>query len=69
MNSESPKMHFILFKRRGEFELAACRGQYKGCNVQLKQRQKMGPCEHCIICEDENETIGQIYDRLQKGDA
>jgi hypothetical protein len=59
----------ILFKRRGEFKLAACRGGHKGCNVNLKARSKIGPCEFCVVAEDENETIGDFQKRLERGDA
>lgn len=64
-----PELKVILFKKRGKFFLAACRGEAKGCRVKEKERQKMGPCEFCMVLEDENETIGSVMDRLKKGDA
>lgn len=64
-----PEITMILFKRRGRFKLAACRGGRKGCNVNLKQRSKIGPCEFCVIAEDENETIGDFQKRLERGDS
>lgn len=64
-----PDIRFILFKRRGEHKLAACRGRHKGCNVNLKKRSKIGPCEHCVIAEDENETLEQFKKRMERGDA
>lgn len=64
-----PDLLFILFKRRGKFKLAACRGAHKGCRVNLKQRSKIGPCEFCVVAEDETESIGSFKDRLERGDA
>ena len=67
--SDKRQIQMILFKRGGKFFMAACRGLSKGCNVHAKQRQKMGPCEDCVPLEDENETIGSVYDRLNRGNA
>lgn len=64
-----PKISFIMFKRRGKHMLAACRGAAKGCRVVLTERKKLGPCPDCVICDDENETIGQVYERLTKGNG
>ena len=63
------KITFIMFKRRGKHMLAACRGEAKGCRVLPKVRTKLGPCDDCFICTDENETMQQIYDKLTKGNA
>jgi hypothetical protein len=60
------KLKMILYKRRGKFELAACRGMNKGCNVAEKQRQKLGPCEDCILCDDHEETMGELLDRINR---
>lgn len=62
-------IQFIMFRRGGDFHLAACRGNAKGCNVQSKQRQKLGPCPDCVPCEDPNETLEQVAGRLNRGDA
>lgn len=64
-----PKLQFILFRQGRKFKMAACRGEAKGCNVQARQRKKLGPCPDCIVCEDENETLGDIWKRIQRGDA
>lgn len=67
--AKKPELKMILFKRRGRFLLAACRGEHKGCNIMLKQRQRAGPCDHCMILDNENETISSVYERLSRGDA
>jgi hypothetical protein len=67
--SDNPQIKMILFKKRGRFTLAACRGESKGCLLLAKERQRRGPCPDCIICDDPQETIGHIYDRLSKGEA
>ena len=64
-----PDITFIMFRRRGRFKLAACRGGKKGCNVNLIQRSKIGPCEFCVVAEDENETLGDFQKRLERGDS
>ena len=64
-----PDLSFILVKRRGKFKLAACRGEHKGCNVNLKARSKLGPCEFCVVAEDENMTLDEFKKKLERGDA
>lgn len=68
MNEKVLNIQFILFRRRnGQFKLAACRGENKGCQ-KMRQKPKK-PCEDCVICEDETETIGQVLDRINRGEA
>lgn len=63
-------LQFILFKRRnGQFKLAACRGENKGCAKMRAMEKPKKPCEDCIICEDETETLEQVAARIQRGDA
>lgn len=69
VEDKTPTITFIMFKRRGKFKLAACRGGRKGCNVDLKARSKIGPCEFCVVAEDEQETIGDFQKRLERGDS
>ncbi len=65
----TPELKMILFKRRGKFKLAGCRGEHRGCNVSLTARSKIGPCEFCVVAEDESETLGDFQERLARGDA
>jgi hypothetical protein len=64
-----PDLTFLLFKRGAKYKLAACRGQAKSCRVIGRERQKLGPCADCIELDNENTTLGELYDRMQKGDA
>jgi hypothetical protein len=66
---DSAQVRMILYKRRGIFRMAACRGTAKGCQVMNDVRAKLGPCQSCILCDDPDETIGQVYDKIQKGNA
>lgn len=60
----------ILFKRRGKFMLAACRGKERGCTVvDLAAQSKRGPCSFCVILDNPNATLGEIADALKRGDA
>jgi len=63
-------LQMILFKRRnGQFKLAACRGENKGCAKLRSDKVPKKPCPDCVIAEDESMTIGEFYERLQRGDA
>ncbi len=63
-------LHMILFKRRnGQFKLAACRGENKGCTKMRAAAKPKKPCPDCVIAEDESMSIGEFYERLQRGDA
>lgn len=65
-----PELAFILFRKGGGgTRLAMCRGQSKSCNVIAKERQKLGPCADCVMLNNERTTVGELYDRMQKGDA
>lgn len=66
-----PDIVFILFKRNGKAKFAACRGKNKGCNVNMKTRSKLGPCEFCVLVDDNNGnmTIGEFKEKLERGDA
>lgn len=61
------ELRFIMFERRGKYQLAACRGKAKGCNVNLKKRSKIGPCEFCVLADDPNETLEQFQKRMERG--
>lgn len=68
--SDAPDIQMILFRRRnGQFKLAACRGTNKGCAKMRRLKVPKHPCEDCYICEDETMTLGQVLDRITKGDA
>jgi hypothetical protein len=61
-------LRLILFRRRnGQYRLAACRGENKGC-TQIRKRPKK-PCPDCVPCEDMNETLEQVMARIARGDA
>lgn len=58
-------------KRPECFRLWACRGARKGCTLQ-QQRSKRGKgkrCSECVPCDDEQETLGHLVDRLNRGEA
>jgi len=48
------------------FRFWACRGARKGCPKKLKKQRK---CPDCVPCDDEQETLGHLVDRLNRGDA
>ncbi len=63
-------LQMILFKRRnGQFKLAACRGENKGCIKMLADKKPKKPCPDCVVAEDETMTIDEFYERLNRGDA
>lgn len=65
-----PDLQMILFKRRnGQYAMAACRGLNKGCGKIRSDKKPKKPCPDCIPCDDPNETIGQIMERINRGDA
>lgn len=66
----SQELQSFLFKRRGEWKLAFCRGKARGCEVvNLQEQSKRGPCSQCMVAEDENETLGDLVARMERGDA
>lgn len=71
MEKRSPKLEMILEyvgpgKGPEAYQLWACRGIGKGCNRRVKKTKR-----HCADCflPDENDTIGEVAKRLQRGDA
>jgi hypothetical protein len=52
----------------GNFRLWACRGEGKGCK-RNKHREKAKPCDDCFGPLDENMTLGEVVERLKRGDA
>ena len=71
--SDAPKLHLILYKRRnGQWAMAACRGANKGCEKTIRdsERNKLKrPCPDCVPADNPNETVGELYERIQRGDA
>lgn len=63
------KLELILHKNgRGSLDLWACRGAGRGCKRNsTRERKKL--CDDCFGPLDPKMTIGQVHDRLQKGDA
>lgn len=53
------------------FRLWACRGANKGCtlNQQRSKRARGKRCPDCVPCDDMQETLGHLVDRLNRGDA
>lgn len=49
------------------FRLWACRGAGRGCKRNLDRRDSK-PCDDCVL-PDENETLGDLKKRLDRGDA
>jgi len=51
--------------RPDAFLMWACRGARKGCPKKLKKRKH---CPDCIL-PDQNDTLGEVLDRINRGDA
>jgi len=49
------------------FVMWACRGEGRGCKRNL-HRSDAKHCEDCVRA-DENETVGDLHNRLKRGDA
>lgn len=65
-----PDLQFILFKRRnGQFAMSACRGLNKGCAKMRSDKVPKKPCPDCVACDDPNETLQQVADRIARGDG
>lgn len=63
-------LSMILYKRRnGQFAMAACRGTNKGCDKFRAQKKPTRPCEDCIRCDNMEETVGEVVERIKRGDA
>jgi hypothetical protein len=67
------ELTLILYKRRnGQLALAACRGLNKGCAktiVESERRKLKKPCPDCMPCDDPNETIWHVVERISRGGA
>lgn len=70
--AQAPKVEFIM-ERVGpgntvhDFAMWACRGEGRGCK-RNKHRTKAKHCEDCLPTND-NDTVGEIAERLKRGDA
>ncbi len=65
----APKLETILARdAAGKLRLWACRGAGKGCE-RNKHRRKTKPCEDCFGPLPEDMTLGEVAERLQRGDA
>ena len=63
------KLDLILHKdAQGKFGLWACRGEGKGCN-RNKYRNTKAPCTDCVGPLPEDMTLGEVQEKLRKGDA
>lgn len=63
------KLDMILHRDvDGKLKLWACRGAGKGCKRNETRRNK-APCDDCLPAHDENETLGDLVKRLERGDA
>lgn len=47
------------------YQMWACRGEKKGCR---KKQRKSKHCADCFL-PDENSTLGEVVDRIERGDA
>lgn len=69
--TEGDKLDSFLVKEHGRWELYFCRGAGK-CTKTLSQRMKLsrthGKCQDCVLGKEE-ETLQQLSDRIQRGDA
>lgn len=64
-----PMLQTILAKdAAGQFRLWACRGAGKGCN-RNKYRRQAKPCDDCFGPLVEGVTLGEVLERLKRGDA
>lgn len=69
MTKTSLSMALILHRNgRNNFEMYACRGDGKGCD-RNKYRKTLAPCDDCIGPLDPKMTLGEIEEKLTKGDA
>lgn len=48
------------------YQLWACRGESKGCS---KKRKKQKHCAECVACHDMRETLEELLQRMERGDA
>lgn len=63
-----PQLKMILARdHAGIFHLWACRGNGKGCN--RNRFRKSVPCDDCFGPLPETMTIGEVVDKLDRGDA
>lgn len=63
------KLELILYKNSADkFELWACRGVGKGCK-RNGYRDKKKPCDSCFGPLPETMTLGEVQDKLKRGDA
>ncbi len=69
MSEKEADLQMILHREPdNQFKLYACRGAGRGCE-RNKFRNAKKPCDDCVKCDDESETLGQLQERLKKGDA
>lgn len=68
--SDAPDLQFLMFKRRnGQMALAACRGLNKGCAKLRSDKHLKKPCPDCVRLDNPNETLGEVAERLSRGDS
>lgn len=65
-----PKLDMILEKTSaGSYQLWACRGEGKGCKRNtFRDKQFKKHCDDCFLC-DPKDTIGDVMEKMAKGDA
>lgn len=58
-------------KRPECFKFWACRGANKGCDLKKVQsdRGRGKHCPDCVPCDNWQETLGHLLDRVNRGDA
>jgi hypothetical protein len=66
---KKPQIDMILHRDgTGKFQLWACRGAGKGCD-RNRYRKSKAPCPDCYGPLPPEMTIGEVHDRISKGDA
>ncbi len=64
-----PKISMILYRDVDQkLKLWACRGEGKGC-ARNKFRTAKKPCDDCVPCHDEQETLGDALVRIERGNG
>jgi hypothetical protein len=61
-------LQFIMERTAGKLVLWACRGAGRGC-PRNRFRTRKRHCDDCVACDNPNETVEQVQERLRRGDA
>jgi hypothetical protein len=65
---DAPKLELVVEKLiNGQLVAYACRGVGRGCK-RNKLRERKVHCDDCVLCDDQ-ESLGELVERLRRGDA